>query len=79
MAISVPTDLFYAAEDIARRSHLSRSALYAQTLAAYVRRRRGRGVTEKLNEVYSAVDSGMGPVLYAMHFASLPRSGESWD
>ncbi len=36
----------------------------------------GDWVTEKLNEVYSEVDSGLDPVLYAMQWASLRK--EDW-
>jgi predicted transcriptional regulator len=51
-AISVPDDVFEAAERLARRLGKSRSELYSTAIASYLERHRQHGVTERLNEVY---------------------------
>jgi len=62
-AISIPDDLFEAADALARRLGLSRSRLYANALADYVARHRGKKTTDVLNRVYGSDDSGVDPVL----------------
>ncbi|MCP4381430.1 MAG: CopG family transcriptional regulator [Hyphomicrobiales bacterium] len=75
-AISIPDPVFDAADKLADRLGLSRSALYAQAVAELLERHRSFGVTERLNEVYAEVPSGMDPVLHRMQLASLPY--EEW-
>jgi predicted transcriptional regulator len=50
-AISLPDALFRAAEQLARRSHKSRSQLYADALAEYLTRHAPDEVTEAMNRV----------------------------
>lgn len=47
--ISLPDDLFRAAERLARESRRSRSQLYADALADYVRRHADDSVTTDMN------------------------------
>lgn len=75
-AISIPNPVFDAADDLADRLGLSRSALYSQAVVEFLERHRSDGVTEKLNEVYAQVPSGVDPVLHKMQLASLPY--EEW-
>ena len=75
-AISIPDDLFAAAEEASRRLGLSRSQLFRRALRAYLEEHGADGVTEKLNEIYSQADSSMDPVLELLEVASLDR--ESW-
>ncbi|MDE0221284.1 MAG: ChpI protein [Spirochaetaceae bacterium] len=49
--ISLPDDLFRAAERLARESRRSRSQLYADALADYVRRHADDSVTTDMNRV----------------------------
>jgi metal-responsive CopG/Arc/MetJ family transcriptional regulator len=53
-AISIPDELFEAAERIAARKNMSRSQLYSQAVAEWVERHRDDRVTEALDAVYSA-------------------------
>lgn len=62
-AISLPDDLFEAAEDLARELGVSRSQLYARAVAEYVARRRDEEVTAKLNEIYARVEARVDPIL----------------
>ena len=73
-AISIPDRVFRSAEFAARRLKLSRSQLYAAAVFEYVERRKGAGVTEKLNEVYAdAGSSALDPALAAAQLRSLGR------
>ena len=54
-AISLPDDLFAAAEALAGRLGLSRSQLYATALARFVAEQERAAVTARLNAVYAAV------------------------
>lgn len=50
-AISLPDDLFHAAERQAKRQRKSRSQLYAEALAEYLTRHAPDEVTEGMNRV----------------------------
>lgn len=60
-AISLPDELFDAAESLATRLGLSRSGLYAAALADYIARHQARRVSEQLDAVYSAEASYVEP------------------
>jgi len=60
-AISIPDEVFQAAEELAKRLGMSRSELYATAVAEYVAALRSRGVTERLNEVYAGESSSLDP------------------
>jgi hypothetical protein len=75
-AISIPDDVFHAAEALSKRLGISRSELYAKAVAAFVASQRGEGVREKLDAIYAVEDSGLDPVLSQWQWLSLPR--EEW-
>jgi metal-responsive CopG/Arc/MetJ family transcriptional regulator len=75
-AISIPDPLFVQAEQVAKRLRISRSKLYATAIAEFVNAHSSRGVTERLNEVYTKEKSKLDPVLDAIQLRSLPR--EDW-
>ena len=54
-AVSIPDDLFAAAEQLAERLGTSRSRLYALALEAYVARHSEDEVTAAINRVVDAV------------------------
>ena len=72
-AISIPDDLFEAAERFAGEEGLSRSELYATALRHYLQERRGEGITERLDAVYSAEPSALDPVIASLQTRTLPR------
>lgn len=51
-AISLPDDLFAAAEALAERLGVSRSQLYATALARFISERERGAITERLNAIY---------------------------
>jgi predicted transcriptional regulator len=75
-AISIPDDLFEAAEGLAEELHVSRSQLYARAVAELLARLRDDDVTRRLDEVYSQTESRLDPVLERLQVDSLP--GEEW-
>lgn len=60
-AISIPDDLFEAADALARKLGVTRSRLIALALAEYVARNRSARVTERLDAVYGAEESRLDP------------------
>lgn len=57
-AVSIPNEVFEDAEQLARRSGVSRSELYARALKALLAA--DAAVTERLNEVYESADGDPG-------------------
>ena len=53
-AVSIPDELFSAADSLARRLGMSRSRLFATALAEYLAKHRAAKVTERLNAVYAS-------------------------
>jgi metal-responsive CopG/Arc/MetJ family transcriptional regulator len=51
-AISLPDQVFFAAEETAQNLGISRSALYVDALTEYLKKYSRKNITEKLNEVY---------------------------
>ena len=72
-AISLPDDLFAAAESLAAKQGLSRSRLFATALAEYVAKHQSRKVSERLDEVY-ATESNRDPFVREAARRTLRRS-----
>jgi len=76
-AISLPDELFEAAERVARHLGLSRSEFYQRALSKYLESQNGASITAELNHVYSTEKKGrLDPVLDHLQRASLTR--EDW-
>ncbi len=75
-AVSIPDELFESAEGLARRLGMTRSELYAKALRDYLREHRGEGITERLDEVYGAEESGLDPIVAELQERSVPK--EDW-
>ena len=75
-AISIPDEVFLAADELARRLGMSRSELYANAVAEYIAEHRATGVKERLDAVYGEVDSEFDESLQQLQSASLPQ--EDW-
>ncbi|AAN50043.1 ribbon-helix-helix domain-containing protein [Leptospira interrogans] len=52
-AISIPDELFRAAEKIAKKLGIPRSQLFAKALEEFIQSHSKESVTEKLNKIYS--------------------------
>ena len=75
-AISLPNEVFEAADALARRLGVSRSELYATAVNEFLSKHRSRHVTARLDEVYSEEDSSMPSSLTHMQARSMPH--EDW-
>ena len=64
-AVSIPDPIFEAADRLARRRRISRSELYAEALARLLEADESRGITERLDDVYSERSSELDPGLAA--------------
>ena len=74
-AISLPDELFHAAERLARESRRSRSQLYADALADYVGRHAERSITAAMNRVLDRLgDDGSDPAFVGATRRTLMRS-----
>lgn len=75
-AISVPDDVFSAAESFAHECRLSRSALFTRAVEEYLSHHRREGVTERLNRVYEREESHLDAVILTMQTATISK--EKW-
>ncbi|NJM68764.1 MAG: ChpI protein [Scytonema sp. RU_4_4] len=75
-AISIPTPLFEAAEQFAKRMGLSRSELYAVALQEYLHAHQSDQITEQLDAVYADEDSSLDPFFVQLQAHTLSK--ETW-
>ena len=75
-AISIPDDLFQAADELANELGVTRSKLYATAVSDYLARRRDERITELLDEVYREQPSQLAPELRRMQGRSL--AADEW-
>jgi metal-responsive CopG/Arc/MetJ family transcriptional regulator len=73
-AVSVPDELFEAAERQAERTKKSRSQLYAEALAEYLARHAPDEVTEAMNAVADRLPEPTDPFVAAASSRTLRRS-----
>jgi metal-responsive CopG/Arc/MetJ family transcriptional regulator len=72
--VSLPDEVFHAAEHLAKRLGISRSSLYARALEAFVGPLSGELVTGELNRVYETIDSRLAPDIRALQSLTLLRA-----
>ena len=58
-AVSIPDDVFAAADALAEDLGVSRSRVYALALADYLAKHSGSEITARLNEVYGREEAGL--------------------
>ena len=75
-AISIPDEVFVAAEGLAERLGMSRSQLYSSAIAQYLVAHRSKGVTARLNQVYNTEHGEMDPAI--LDFQNRSMSTEDW-
>jgi metal-responsive CopG/Arc/MetJ family transcriptional regulator len=73
-AVSVPDEVFRAAERHARRAHKSRSQLYSEALAEYLARHTPAEVTEAMNQVIDKMKKTTDPLVSAAARRVLEKS-----
>lgn len=75
-AVSIPDDVFEAADRAAKRLGVSRSEFYARAVARLVHELRAQDVTRRLDEVYAAEPAVLDAALGAAQAASI--EDEQW-
>ncbi len=76
VAISVPDTIFREAEVLASALNKSRSQLYAEALAGFVRTHSAHHITQRINAVCDREATTLDPALAAAQFKALSR--EAW-
>jgi len=75
-AISIPDEVFVAAEGLAERLGVSRSQLYSSAIAQYIAAHRSKGVTARLNAVYETNVAEADQLIINIQDSSVPA--EEW-
>ena len=75
-AVSMPDAVFREADRLAKRTHLSRSELYARAVESYIKAHKHHGIREKLDAVYGAENSKLDAVTSRLQQLSLPK--DTW-
>jgi metal-responsive CopG/Arc/MetJ family transcriptional regulator len=74
VAVSMPDELFDAAEALSRRLKVPRSRLYATALSEYVAKHQASKITDRLNAVYEMHDSRLDEVMQRVQARTLLRT-----
>ena len=74
-AVSLPDEVFEAAERLAKERGLTRSALYAQALEAFLESNEIDPLTEAINRVADRVDTHLDPGLQRLQRVTFERHG----
>lgn len=72
-AISIPDEVFDAAEELSKRLKISRSKLYSTAISVYVHTHRNKAITDALNKIYAKEGSSIDPIVDAMQRNSIPK------
>ncbi len=72
-AISLPDTLFERAEQLAQKSGMNRSQLYAAALQEYLDKYDADHITAVFNDIYANEPSEIDPALWQMQLLSLPE------
>lgn len=75
-AISIPDEVFNAAEKTAKRLGVSRSELYSTAVREFIDSHVSEHITESLDEIYSAENSSVDPNILRMQTSTLGK--EDW-
>jgi hypothetical protein len=73
-AISIPDDVFQAAEEPCKRLGMSRSEFYAKPMVAFVKSHKSTRGKESLDAIYAPEDSYLAPALTVRQVLSLPEA-----
>jgi len=75
-AVSMPDSIFKAAEELAKRLGISRSALFTKAVTDFIKKHKNDGVTAALDEIYGEELSRLDRILQEMQSSSFPD--EEW-
>jgi len=75
-AISIPDNVYNAAEMVAKKLNISRSEFYTKAVSDYLNQHQKSHITEALNKIYSEEKSTIDPTIIQMQSSSI--GDESW-
>jgi len=75
-AISIPDNLFRAADEYAKSHGFSRSKLFAEAVAQYLKQHPLDHITKQLDVVYSSEPAELNETISAVQFSSIEK--EEW-
>lgn len=75
-AVSMPDSIFKAAEELAKRLGMSRSALFTQAVSEFIKKHKNERITAALDEIYEGESSTLDHAFQEMQSAS--RTDEEW-
>ena len=75
-AISIPDNVYNAAEMVAKKLNISRSELYTKAVKDYVNKHEKSHITEALNSIYVEEDSSLDTAF--LNFQKISVGDESW-
>lgn len=73
-AVSLPDEVFSAADELASKQGWSRSKLYAEALTEYLGRHSKNAVLSRLNVLSDQLDTALDPALARTSLRTLERS-----
>lgn len=77
-AISIPEDLFIAAERIARQLGIPRSRLYSWALEEFLSKHSKEQIKQKLNEIYKNEESSIENGLIQAQMEAIKKDDATW-
>ena len=77
-AISIPDQIFKAAEHLAHLLGMSRSELYTNAIVEFLKKSDDKAITEKLNEIYENEESNLNEKDNHLQINSLNLFKEDW-
>ena len=75
-AISIPDNVYNAAEMVAKKLNISRSELYTKAVKDYINKHEKSHITEALNSVYTEENSSLDVAI--LNAQNLSIGDESW-
>ena len=75
-AISIPDEIYYTADHLAKRLGMSRSEFYSKAVSNFIAAHQNEAVTKSLDEIYEKESSSIDPFINMIQLRSI--SGEDW-
>jgi metal-responsive CopG/Arc/MetJ family transcriptional regulator len=75
-AISIPDEIYYTADQLAKRLGMSRSEFYSKAVSNFIAAHQNEAVTKSLDEIYEKESSSIDPFINIIQLRSI--SGEDW-
>ncbi len=75
-AISIPDEIYFAADHLAKRLGMSRSEFYSKAVSNFITAHQNEAVTKSLDEIYEKESSSIDPFINLIQLRSISR--EDW-